>query len=1565
MNGGDTVNFHAGQNHNAQLTGLTVTKGGTGNAKLVFRRYSTGANPIINGMYTVPSWTQRGTSNVYTARIPGGINVTGVVLLDGVPVEMVKLPRGNQGYYNVTSFSGTNPVTITGTNANNGSLNYQTSTPPNITAAVTGWAGEIAWRAQHWVIWRGNVTGQTLTTITATPFAGGLDGAGNVQLPQTNYGFFLQNHPALCSQLGDWAYNVTNDSLAMFFPSGPAGHTVQITQVQTLVNVNGSNVSFSNIVLRGAATNIFSVVGFSNVVVQNCRLQYSGFNGAFISGTGTGNQLQSDTIEWCSSRGVRLSGGQTAGIINHCVVTYSGNWAGMGGSGEGQYVGILGINGGWTLTSDSVRASGYNGISFNLVGGGTANPNNLVRFCFVDSFGYVKDDAGGIYWGAQNMSTSKLSRDISINGKGAPVGTPDADQRTFGFYNDDQATNMEIDSCTAAFNGRSGIFNHRGIAINMHHNTLYDNGPSGNQSGGYTMLNDGAGGAANNIYKHNISFAKTAAPTEYVYSSGTAPNTFAAAGLDSNNWCKPINETQAFNSNSTLIALAAWKTASGQDAHSVATPWSITDTSQLKFFYNATPVAKAFTFNGTGLDVFNVSYPGTVTLQPFTSIILKVTGSVPPLTATATAALNPVACFGNVTSATVNVTGGVAPYQYEIGTNGFGSSPTFTGLGAGTYTFTVKDAAGTTTTTTLTITQPTQITITESNPPITINGQLVSITINASNGTPGYTYSLDGVNFQASNVFTNKGAGNYTATVRDSHNCTNTFSFTITQPAALTLGLVVGQNPLLCFGSTTGLTANAGGGTPPYSFKLNNGTPQSSNQFTGLPAGTYQVTVTDAAGASTNQTVTITQPAQIIFNATFPPINVNGQTTTVTLNITSGGVGPFTYTLTGKGSQGTNVFTNVAAGNYTAQVMDANGCVSTINFTITQPTALTLSGVISVPILCAGGQGTISLNATGGTTPYSYRVNNGTPQSSPIFAGLTAANYTFTVTDGGGAIVSTQVNLTQPAQITVGISGNGSAPATIVVAAGGGVAPFTYSLDGGTFQPGNTFSNVTAGNHFATVKDNNGCTVQQNFTVGSSLSISASHGNIACAGGTTTASVVASNGTVPYSYLWSNGQQQATATGLVAGTYTVTVTDGANHVHDTTFTIPQPSPVVISNIAFTPINVNGGNTNVVFTANGGAGGFTYSLDGSPFQGSNTFTGVLAGNHTIIVKDANGCTVQQNFTISQPGPLIIGIARGSAPLCSGNPQTITVSGTGGTLAYTFAVDNGTFSATNVFNSLAGTHIYRLKDAFGAEADTTIIIVAPPALTISVAFTPILVNGNPSTLTVTPGGGTPGYQYQLDGGSFQGSNVFAGVLAGPHTVTIKDANNCTTFQTFSITQPTALSFTATPVLNPLHCYNDVTTTNLVGSGGTTPYTYGINGTFGSNPSFANLHAGTYTFSIKDAFGARVDTIITIGQPSLVTITQVAWTPDITTVNGTTTVTVSAAGGTVASNYTYVLDGGAPQGSGVFANITAGNHTVVVTDDNGCTSGSFVFNIPGVPQPLQIQTKRQNEIRVHKNL
>ncbi|WP_198342276.1 Ig-like domain-containing protein [Pedobacter psychrophilus] len=917
-----------------------------------------------------------------------------------------------------------------------------------------------------------------------------------------------------------------------------------------------------------------------------------------------------------------------------------------------------------------------------------------------------------------------------------------------------------------------------------------------------------------------------------------------------------------------------------------------------------------------------------------------------------------ILCNGGTSNVTLTATGGTGIYQYSKDGIAFQASNIFSGLISGNYTFTVKDANGCTfsTPSQLNITEPTQLDLSSTKTDILCNGETSTVTLTATGGTGIYQYSKDGIAFQASNIFSGLSAGNYTFTVKDANGCTfsTPSQITISEPNVLTLS--ISKTDILCNGETSTVTLTATGGTGIYQYSKDGITFQGSNIFSGLSAGNYTFSVKDANNCtfSTPNQIIVSEPTALTLSSTKTDILCNGGTSTVTLTAT-GGTGIYQYSKDGIAFQTSNIFSGLIAGNYTFTVKDANGCTFSTpsQIIILEPTALTLSST-KTDIICNGGTSTLTLTATGGTGIYQYSKDGIAFQASNIFNNLAAGNYSFTVKDANGCTFSTpsQIIISEPTKLDLSTSKtdilcNGGT-STVTLTATGGTGVYQYSKDGIAFQASNIFSALIAGNYTFTVKDANGCTYstpsQITISEPTALILSASKTDILCNGGTSTVTLMASGGTGVYQYSKDGIAFQTSNifSGLIAGNYSFTVKDanGCTFSTPSQITISEPTALTLS-ASKTDILCNGGTSTVTLTGTGGTGIYQYSKDGIVFQGSNIFSGLIAGNYTFTVKDANNCTFStpSQIIISEPTQLGLSLTKTDI-LCNGGTSTVTLTGTGGTGVYQYSKDGIAFQASNIFNNLtAGNYNFTVKDANGCTFTTPsqIIISEPTKLDLSTSKTDILCNGGTSIVTLTATGGTGIYQYSKDGISFQGSNIFSELIAGNYIFTVKDANNCTfsTPSQVTIAEPTKLDLSSSKT--DILCNGGTSTVTSTATGGIGIYQYSKDGiAFQVSNIFSGLSAGNYTFTVKDANGCTFSTPsqIIISEPTQLDLSSTK--TDILCNGGTSTVTLTATGG--IGIYQYSKDGIAFQASNIFSGLSAGNYTLTVKDANGC-----VFSTP----------------------
>ncbi|GAB3817861.1 hypothetical protein GCM10028895_14390 [Pontibacter rugosus] len=281
--------------------------------------------------------------------------------------------------------------------------------------------------------------------------------------------------------------------------------------------------------------------------------------------------------------------------------------------------------------------------------------------------------------------------------------------------------------------------------------------------------------------------------------------------------------------------------------------------------------------------------------------------------------------------------------------------------------------------------------------------------------------------------------------------------------------------------------------------------------------------------------------------------------------------------------------------------------------------------------------------------------------------------------------------------------------------------------------------------------------------------------------GRITASDVA-GGTAPYTYSLNgtNFQTGTSFTSLLAGEYTITVRDANGCVTSKKAVVGDvagPSGLTAAAKA-TTCGASNGELNL--TVIGGTAPYTYSKNGTTFQASAMFTGLLAGDYSITVKDANGCTFVRSFTITDiAGPTAV-TATSAPASCKNNDGRVEAGTvTGGTAPYTYSINGTSFQTSTTFTGVAtGEYTLTAKDANGCTTSTSVRVGTnvPTAFTSTSTASTCGSNNGQVTVTAVTGGTAP-YTYSKDGANFQASAILNGLLAGSHAISVKDANGCT--------------------------------------------------------------------------------------------------------------------------------------------------------------------------------------------
>ncbi len=1029
------------------------------------------------------------------------------------------------------------------------------------------------------------------------------------------------------------------------------------------------------------------------------------------------------------------------------------------------------------------------------------------------------------------------------------------------------------------------------------------------------------------------------------YSYSWSPNvstTYNATGLCAGVYTVTVSDANGCSmviSGTVTDPTGLSATASGTNidcngnCNGTATVTPVGGTPGYSYSWNTVPVQTTAT--ATGLCAG--TYTATVTDANGCIVLATVSITEPPaLTTTFVNVIN-LSCSGTCDGqATVVASGGTPGYTYLWNDLLATTNDTATGLCATSYTVTVTDANGCSVQDNITLTAPNGLTLTTAQQNVSCFGLCdASASVAVSGGVPPFTYQWNDLGNTTNDTVTGLCAGTYTVIITDANNCLASAIVTITEPAVL--AVTISTTDVLCNGACDGTaTANVTGGTTQYSYLWSNG--QTTQTATGLCPGEYYVDVTDANGCFASDTTDfdITEPTPLVLSITATDALCFGAcdgTATVT---PSGGTGPYTYLWSDVNAQTTQTATGLCAGNYTVDVTDANGCVETISVTIGQPTDIVLTTGM-LPATCNGVcDAAASVAASGGTAPYTYSWNPGSETTDTI-TGLCAGIYVVTVTDAQGCVKTATVNVTEPAAITISFAVNnvtcfGFCNADVTATPSGGTGPYTYQW---TNTPGletiDFVDSLCPGTYVLVVTDANGCTGTDSAVVTEPTLLgldAAVNNNVSCGGlcdGSATAT--ATGGTVQYSYLWSpTGQTTATATNLCAGTYTVTVTD-ANGC-DSTVTVVITEPPILTLVPTTVNASCGGICDGSATAHVGGGTPPYQYSWSNGGTDSTIVGLCAGPYSVIVTDANGCTITVSVIILEPPILTSIINDFSEILCVGSCDAYaTVSVNGGVPPYTYLWDNGQTDSTAT-GLCVGTYNVLVTDAINCNTAATITIDDQNALASAIPlFNNVscfgLCDGNATALAT---GGVPPYSYSWDNG--QTDAMATNLCPGTYVVTVTDAANCVSSSSITITEPELLTSSASGT--DASCGGTCDGVGVVSAqGGTLPYSYLWSPGGQTNATANGLCAGTYTVTVTDANGCDTSSTVVIGEPPILLASASVTAPSCTnTDNGAITLTVSGG----IPGYTFDWDNGEITQN--LDSLFPGIYTVTVTDDVNCS-------------------------------
>ncbi len=597
---GDRILFRRGDRFYGSLR---ITRSGSSASPITISAYGSGTNPVISGFTTVSGWNNYG-GGIYSKAI-NCQSSPNMVTVNDVNTPIGRWP--NTGYLFIDSHVSNTSIT-----------DSDLPSSPDWTGA------EVVIRKNEYIWDRNKITDHSGTTLHYS--------SGSDYNAIDGYGYFIQNSIKTLDQTGEWYYD--GSTFYMYFGSvNPDNYVVKVSTTDQLASIlNNNYITFENITFEGANLYGVQISNSDYITVRNCQIKFTGGNAIYgpWNGTSTYCIISNNTITNSNNTAVRLMGDHTNATLTNNIITKTGLIIGMGQSGDGTYNAIALHGDGGLVQYNTVESAGYLGIHFS-------GNNTIVSNNFINGFNLVKNDGGGIYTyvGTNTPCTGqKVMNNIILNGSGYGAGKINKAVSAFGIYMDDRVRNVIVTGNTVVNCSSSGIYIHNAHEIEITRNTLFSNGTGDASYGGQILfIHDSYSPddpVRNLNINNNIFFAKTS--SQKILSFCTISNDIPGFGsADYNCYAKPVNNTYVartwsggWNSAATNRSLASWQSFTGKDKNSGISPIVISDVNvnKIRFEFNPANSNKSVSLDGNYIDVKGEKYTGTITLLPFSSVVL-------------------------------------------------------------------------------------------------------------------------------------------------------------------------------------------------------------------------------------------------------------------------------------------------------------------------------------------------------------------------------------------------------------------------------------------------------------------------------------------------------------------------------------------------------------------------------------------------------------------------------------------------------------------------------------------------------------------------------------------------------------------------------------------------------------------------------------------------------------------------------------------------------------------------------------------------------------------------------
>lgn len=884
-----------------------------------------------------------------------------------------------------------------------------------------------------------------------------------------------------------------------------------------------------------------------------------------------------------------------------------------------------------------------------------------------------------------------------------------------------------------------------------------------------------------------------------------------------------------------------------------------------------------------------------------------------------------------------------------------------TGLFAGVYSVTATDANSCVGSEMITISEPPcDISVTYLETVMSCNGSTngsAYIEAATSYGVVSFFWSDGGT----SDFNTGMAAGVYSVTAVDQVGCAIVEPVTISDAPAITISSTI--TPDLCgdFKGEIDVTASGGyGNGSTYTYAWSDGTidwyTNGGSMLADLLYGdTYSVTVMDNNdNCMAEESFTVTGGNGVEFELLITEPNCGMADGEASVSITSG-TSPFTYDwfdLDGNSLGTDETATGLSGGIVViAEIVDANGCANDEGNLVSNVGAPSITITSVEPTGCPDdANGSISATVSGGTTPYSYSwanydfINEVTTDigTGTSVTGLVSGVYLLTVEDSQNpsCIATTVTFLEGPEQFQTGeyivsVTCQNGNDGAVYHGVYGGTTPYSYEWNNGATE--DMITGLTAGTYTVTTTDDNGCTIENSYTVtepSTGFTVDVITNNASCIGGSNgDASLTAVGSASVYYYYWEDNMWSDTRTGLAAGTYDVTVYDGEiGCTEEIQVSIGEDDgfSALVSSSDATCGNNNG---SVTVTSSGGSGSETYNWS----TGANTSSvgSLPAGVYDVTVVDAEGCYAEASGAISNSdGPQITADIMDVS--CNGDLDgSVSITVTSGVSIASYTWNNGATDDSNT-GLMAGTYKVTVTDGNGCEGFGSYVVDEPNALMIAMSATNETTQGdNDGTATATVSGGTAPYDYMWNNGETSAS--IANLMPDDYHVTVMDDNGCEASASVTVEEgvPAVCSISLTASSTDADCGEADGTATVMATGGSTPYSYSWE-TGENNSTASNLEVGVYSVTVFDQDLCEETTSVTVSGAAEVIIDVTATDPTCGNADGTASVEVT--GGTSAYTYSWEDLNGNSYGDATTTSVTGlafGAIIVTVTDANGCSA------------------------------